>query len=81
MKYSRDTYTERERKIQAQNEEIKKILKDMGFTLDENGLIATEDMALEEEEFELIAGFLKEGYSLEEARVRTRLWMKIMKSL
>lgn len=53
----------------------------MGFTLDENGLIATEDMALEEEEFELIAGFLKEGYSLEEARVRTRLWMKIMKSL
>ena len=71
----------RERKIQTQKEEIKKTLENMGFDLSMNGVIATEDMIPEEEEFELIVGFLKEGYSFEEAKNKARTWIQIMKSL
>lgn len=44
-------------------------------------VIITEDMSMEEEEFELIAGFIKEGKSLEEAKEKTNELMATMKQL
>jgi len=41
-------------------------------------VITTEDMSLAEKEFELTAGFLKEGYPLAVAREKARQWRIMM---
>ncbi len=44
-------------------------------------VITTSDMLAEEEEFELTAGFLKEGYTVEESKKKAKEWREKMDTL
>ncbi len=44
-------------------------------------VITTEDMTDEEEEIELIAGFMKEGYSQQDAEKEAKRWLQMMSTL
>lgn len=61
------------------NDKIDKTLREFGYT----GVIVdtTEDMSTEEEEMALFEGFLKEGYSIEEATAKAKDYLLKMYSL
>jgi hypothetical protein len=59
------------------------INKSAGKSERSSGVVVTttEDMTPEEEEMELFAGFLKEGYPEDEAAKKAKEWLALMKQM
>lgn len=66
------------------NEEYRKILKETrvdGIEKVGADVTVTEDMTVEEEEMAIFEGFLKEGYDISEADIKTKEFISILNTL
>lgn len=74
----RDIENDKEKKKTLESPLLKEIFRRAGYP--KSLVVTTENMSQEEEEVEVIAGFLKEGYSYDEAEKKAKEWVRIMNS-
>lgn len=74
----KDIKGENERKRALEDPLLKEIFARAGYP--KSFVVITEGMTPEEEEMDICAGFLKEGYPLEESERKAKEWVRVMNS-
>jgi hypothetical protein len=75
----RDIKIEKEKKEILNLPLIKELFREAGYP--KSFVVTTEDMTPEDEVIELTAGFLREGYTLEESEKKAKEWALFMNSI